>query len=219
VDKCKKKLLANNQIEAIYDNKMYLYSPHFTNIIIDDCTTCRGSKEVSLSLFNDIKKVSHIIQRIYYSKEILHDKQIGKVSYHKIFLLNEKQVGIAKVIHNLEYQIYKQNQIKEIQLHAICDGLIVWVRLGFSFSIKDTMYLVYEKFMEYLEVIQVLSETELDGIQTQFDFDVENGFRLIDKSLYFNSKQNFTDWFLSQNKKFSTLETHTPCVSMYKEII
>ena len=223
---CENKLLPNVDIKSIYENNEKLKHDDYTHIIINDGKCLSNQKHVFLNLMNLTNQISLLIERIYHENyKLEHKDEKGNVAYHKYFMLDKSNIGkgIAKAIHDSELEIYK-DKIDEIQLHAICDGIISWIRLGFSFVVADSKYLVFENFMNYLETIKKLNDSELDDIENLFlDGDGivdENIFRKINKELYFSENSNFTTWFVNQYQfdNMSDEEDQKPTMKMYKEV-
>ncbi len=222
---CKNKLLVNKHIEAIYDNKLNMIHDEYTHILIDQEECSTNTKTVHLSLFKNQIKISNLIEISYLTNYKLVSKdEKGSVVYYKLIMLNEDYTGkgIIKAIHdNSELPIYVHN-FDEVQLYAICDGIISWIRLGFSFAVEDSKYLIYENLMIYLETIKVLSDEQLDELESLFLKDDgtidEDAFRLIDKNLYFLEGNNFTTWFFKQNRDISDKEERKPTMKMYKAV-
>ena len=173
---------------------------------------------------NGINAVSLMLKRSYYTNHKLEkNDEKGSVAYHNIFVLNEDNIGngIAKSLHQSELSVYK-NKIDEIQLYAIDDGTISWVRLGFSFVDEDSKYLVYENLMNYLETVKRLPESQLDDIAESFLNDDETineeVFRTLSKDLYLLENNNFTTWFENLNNDYSEDGEQKPTMKMYKDV-
>lgn len=222
-DNCKNSLLSNSDIIALYENSMKLNHDSYTHAVISSGECLTNQKNVSLVLMNEEEELSKMINRMYFKNHpLVASQNKGNVAYHQYFVLKEEYIGkgIAKALHKSELSIY-QNKIDEIQLHAICDGIISWIRLGFSFSIPDSKYLVYENLMNYLETIKKLSDDKLDEINDLFfseDGSInENAFREIEREQYFLNGNNFTTWFLNQNIDLPN-EEQKPTIKMYKEV-
>lgn len=222
---CAKKLLANKYIEAIYEDKLSLYHDEYTHVIINNLKCCHNSKTVDLSIMKDEEKISDLVKISYLSNhDLVSDGSKGRIVYYHLIILKENFIGkgIIKAIHcNSALSIYK-NKFEEIQLHAICDGIISWIRLGFSFAIEDSKYLVYESLMRYLEEVKQIPEDKLDEIEELFinnDGTLnEDAFRKIDKDLYFFNTNSFTKWLYNENIRLSDEEDQKPTIKMYKKI-
>lgn len=241
---CDKKLLSNKDIKSIYENKERSIHSDFSdiNILNFNCPQ-KNIKTVELQLMDDAKAISSAIVREYYQGHKLfkkiNDDEKNNVAYHKVFVLDKdyRGKGIAEAIHKRELTIYALKNIKEIHTHAVCDGVITWVRLGFNIVHNDSKQLIYESLMTYLEVVKKLPDKELDEIEGQFlinDYEIdESAFRNIESNLYFHKiknenrtatspeeyiEMNFTTWFFD-NCIYDIPEIEkNATIAMYKEL-
>jgi hypothetical protein len=231
---CCKQLLSNSEIEKTYDNsnKLNLYDYKYNGVEIFPTCNNKNIKNVTLDIKKDDIVISELVERTYLNSEkLMSCNKSARVACHKFFIIKDKyKGGIAKELHNSECKIYSENKIKEIHLHAIDDGVVVWLRLGFIIVSNNSLQIVYEKFMEYLENIKNLSDNELDIINNSFmnnDLSINiKAFKKTDIEHYFYHKDkredilNFTNWFQDNidSNQFDKSEDDKPAIKMYKEV-
>ena len=221
-------IVTNNDIKNIYevsDNILF----NSATIIKSKCNESKESKELSLELHKDSILLTELFNRIYFEKkELISSGEIDKVVFHKNFELKEaieSGQGYTKLLHPLEYDYYKEHGFKEIQLAAIEDGLIVWLKCGFRISDKESINLLFSSFKEYIisvkknvEFAKTIDETFLNEYG---DLDIDEDFFIEEdlKEYFFDESINFTDWFSSKISSTVLEQEHKiGCIHMYKEV-
>ncbi len=79
---------------------------------------------------------TNYICRVYHAKKKLKNSdKIAKIAEHKLLVLKKEYRNrkISKFLKENEDRIYKKNDIKQVWLEAIWDGIITWNRIGYIF--------------------------------------------------------------------------------------
>lgn len=228
------KFLKDLKIKEIYENSEQEKNKFYTHVDIIECdTSISNIKKVKLQLMDNLTIISKTkIEREYNSKKELFSNPNGekdKVACHISFELVDEYLGneIAKDIHEKELEIYSSENIKEIHLYAWNDGIVVWLKLGYKYMNKDSIQLIAESLMLYLETVKKLSEEELDNIYNALHDGkplTEDKIKSIDTQYYKKSDSivGFTKWYEDNYRvegiNWEEFDYCYPALGMYKEV-
>lgn len=228
------KFLKDSKIYEIYENSEQERNEFYTHVNIIECDTSKSNiKKVKLQLMDNSTIISKTkIEREYNSKKELFSNPDGekdKVAYHVSFELIDGYLGneIAKDIHEKELEIYSSENIKEIHLYAWNDGIVVWLKLGYKYMNKDSIQLVVESLMLYLETVKKVPEAELDNIYNAL-YDgkplTEDKLKSINTEYYKKTDDivGFTKWYENNYREeginWEEFDYCYPALGMYKEV-
>jgi len=80
------------------------------------------------------------LARMVYAEHVIHSNpgRLDHVAYNAAFYVERKfqRQGLATVVYPAEENLYRKWNIAEVQLHALGDGCVVWLR-KFGFQLKD----------------------------------------------------------------------------------
>ncbi len=135
----------------------------------------------------------------------------GKVAFHKFFELLEKHRNkkIASSIHAKELLTYKKNEVQQIQLSAMWDGIIAWRKLGYNYCDDSINTLIMSKWYKYMDDIFVsMSEDEYINILTDYMYieDIPSKYLIPVSGL-----KSFSKWLQDDDTLVK--------VEMYKDVI
>lgn len=144
-------LISDADIKKIYQNS---HSMIHSSTIVSTCNGV-GQKKAFVNIFNDenIMLNAYPIERRYYLEQPLVGTNMrGKIVEHFIFMLNTEyqKKRISAEVHKKEIKIYKQNSFLQIQLSAMCDGVIVWLRNKYSLVNKQQENDIMTAWKSYL---------------------------------------------------------------------
>lgn len=228
------KFLKDLKIKEIYENSEQEKNKFYTHVDIIECNTSISNiKKVKLQLMDNSTIISKTkIEREYNSKKELFSNPDGekdKVAYHVSFELADGYLGkeIAKDIHEKELEIYSSQNIKEIHLYAWNDGIVVWLKLGYKYMNKDSIQLIAESLMLYLETVKKLPEEELDNIYNALHDGnplTEDKLKSINTEYYKKTDDivGFTKWYENNYRvegiNWEEFDYFYPALGMYKEV-
>lgn len=206
-------LISDEDIRKIYQNS---HSMIHSSIIESSCNGV-NQKNVSLHIFNDAGDELNAcpIERRYYLEQNLVGTTLrGKVVEHYIFILkNEYQKKkISSDVHKNEIKIYKRNSFLQIQLSAMCDGVIVWLKNKYSLvntQQENDIMTAWKSYLlasdgrnlpvaEYVRLVKSIKQ--IKDIPTEYLYS-EDGTSYI----------SFTAWLFQKSSS-------PMCIKMYKNV-
>ncbi|MCG3665082.1 hypothetical protein [Aliarcobacter butzleri] len=135
----------------------------------------------------------------------------GKVIFLEQFFINEefRKCAIASKLHKRELKFYTKLDFIQIQLDAVFEGTVVWIRAPFNFQIESACdeRQIIQVWRSYILDIYA-DHPEKNNILTK----VTKGINSIPKEyLLGNSDRiSFSDWYIKKDKKLS--------INMYKNL-
>lgn len=146
-------IISDTEIENIYKKSQY----YDVQLQRKDCRFNDTSKYV----FIEVKKDNEIILDKPIIWDYLKESRLfknaphsgyGKVAKYEQIEIKSKfrDEKIAKHFDTKAYEVYKRNNFKEIQMHAIKDGIIVWPKLFYQFVNPNDEKKLLMEFEKYL---------------------------------------------------------------------